>query len=330
MARSKGVANELVKCKYCGEMYSTTYKHCPFCDEDGKSRWEDKESEPGRKGGKRLPAGSLGGGGRNQPPIGTIILGLLSIALIVAAICIVVSIFQSITGRGEKDPPPSSSPSAPVTESQPVESQPTESQPTESQPAESEQPPAPTIPVVDPVKPTSFKLSREDMSFFKAGEYWDLKVTMEPADATAEVTWHSSDPNIASVSWNGRVVAVSKGTVNITASIEGVGEQTCIVRCRFDEGGGTAATPAPSDTSKPTNPDLSLSREDFTLAYVGDYWRLVVSGTNSTVTWRSTNSEVATVGADGTVTAVSKGTCKVIATVDGYELECIVRCNFKD
>ena len=46
------------------------------------------------------------------------------------------------------------------------------------------------------------------------------------------------------------------------------------------------------------------------------------------MTWASTDASVATVGADGTVTAVSKGTCRVTATVDGVTLKCIVRCSF--
>jgi uncharacterized protein YjdB len=37
---------------------------------------------------------------------------------------------------------------------------------------------------------------------------------------------------------------------------------------------------------------------------------------------------VATVSSDGTVTAVSAGTCTVTATVDGTTLKCVVRCSF--
>ena len=47
MARTRGTKNELVKCPYCGEMYSVTYKHCPFCNEDGTGRWDDLADEDG-------------------------------------------------------------------------------------------------------------------------------------------------------------------------------------------------------------------------------------------------------------------------------------------
>lgn len=106
-----------------------------------------------------------------------------------------------------------------------------------------------TAPSPDPT-PTSisFTLNRTDMSFFNPGELFDLKARLTPEDAKAEVTWTSSDPNIASVSWNGRVTAISGGTVTITATIEGVGEQKCIVRCQFSG----SATPALEETPEPT------------------------------------------------------------------------------
>ena len=180
--------------------------------------------------------------------------------------------------------------------------------------------------------PTDFKLSKSDISFFGVGEVYQFKVTMTPADAHGDVQWKSSNPNVASVSWNGLVTAVSKGTATITATIDGVGEKSCIVRCNFSGSAPAAATAAPSATatSQPTasTVNISLNREDFTLSRAGETWRLIVSGTSSAVAWATSDATVATVGADGTVTAVSKGTCKVTATVDGMTLKCIVRCNF--
>lgn len=102
--------------------------------------------------------------------------------------------------------------------------------------------------------PTSFTLNGTDITFFNPGEHFDLKVRLVPEDAEAEVTWTSSDPDIASVSWNGRVTAISGGTVTITATIEGVGEQECVVRCQFADSANPAATvtPTPEPTPEPT------------------------------------------------------------------------------
>lgn len=126
------------------------------------------------------------------------------------------------------------------------------------------QPSDPT-PTVSPeaIKPTSFTLNARDMSFFNPGEFYDLRVKLVPEDAEAEVTWTSSDPNIASVSWNGRVTAISGGTVTITAAIEGLGEQKCIFRCRFTD----SATPTPTTTPTPVSEETPtpLPSEDSNL-----------------------------------------------------------------
>ena len=62
--RSTGTRPEVVRCPYCGEDYSVTYKRCPFCD--GKpapeSSFEDDPPAEGRRsGGKRLVSNTRGG-----------------------------------------------------------------------------------------------------------------------------------------------------------------------------------------------------------------------------------------------------------------------------
>ena len=342
MARKSGVKNELIKCEYCGEMYSTTYKRCPFCNEDGTGPWavaaavededgfeEDDYDAP--RGGKRLAGGRKSRGPGQGPSVGAIVGWVLSALLIIAAACIVFSVVTAFLG-GNKKPTPT--PTPPTAESvDPAESEPGETDPVETgEPVETD-PPQPTIPSIDIVTPTSFTLNKYDVTFDHAGEQWSPIVTIVPADATAEVTWKSSDPNIASVSWNGKVTAVGKGTCTITATIEGVGEQSCIVRCRFENTTTNTNTNTNTNTSTgeetgATPSDLTINLTDFTLKFAGDHWRLIISGTESTVTWTSSNPEVATVAADGTVTAVSKGTCTVTGEVDGEKLSCIVRCNF--
>ena len=349
MARGgSGTKNDLVKCEYCGEYYSVTYKHCPFCNEDGTGRWDDPtEQEPyeagdddedGRprenhKGGKRLVNGNQRGGGYNRgPSVGRILLTVFSIVLIVAAVCIVVSIVR--TTLGEKTP--NTTESAAVTESAgPAESTaPTESAPAESAPAESADPaesaPATSVPGAVGT-PTAFTLNRDDFTFDQVGQVFQMKATYTPAGTSGDLTWKSSDPNVASVSWNGVVTAVSSGTVTVTATLDGVGSQECIVRCSFTSGTGTPAattSTAPSTTTAANTSGLTLNREDFTLSKAGETFRMVVKGSGSAVSWQSSNTAVATVGADGTVTAVAKGTCSVTATVDGVTLKCIVRCSF--
>lgn len=348
MARRVTSKNELIECPYCGEKYAVTYKHCPFCNEDGTGRWDDPapeeeyvyedEERTDARGGKRLVGG---GGGRRGPSAGRIIGTILSLALIVAAGCIVFSLVRSLVGGEEPTPTPT--PTAPVTETTTPTGTPSEepSAPASETPAvpttpatDPTLPPAPTVPAVEIVAPTSFKISHSDVTLDHMGETFNITATYTPANARGDITWKSSNPNVASVSWDGKVTAVSRGTVTITATVAGVGEKSCIVRCNFKSSGGSTTTTTPAPTATPAassgsaSSSLSLSRKDFTLAFAGDKWTLKVSGTSSTPTWSSTNTSVATVSANGTVTAVAKGTCKVKATVDGVTLECIVRCTW--
>lgn len=74
MARRVTSKNELIECPYCGEKYAVTYKHCPFCNEDGTGRWDDPapeeeyvyedEERTDARGGKRL----VGGGAAGEAP----------------------------------------------------------------------------------------------------------------------------------------------------------------------------------------------------------------------------------------------------------------------
>ena len=125
---------------------------------------------------------------------------------------------------------------------------------------------------------------------------------------------------MATVSDSGIVTAVAPGVATITATMAGGYTQECIVRCTW-----TGASSGDSGSAAAT---LTPSHSDVTLYKAGESFRFRVSGTDSTPVWSTSNSGVASVDGSGTVTAVSKGTCNVTATVDGQTFTCIVRCNF--
>jgi len=300
-------------------MYSTTYKRCPFCDGTGDP---DNALEDGRRGGGKRLVGSGGPGWS----LGSIVGGIISLLLIIAAICIVVSVVKSLMGGGEPKPTPT--PSAAPSESQSVESQPVESQPVESvEPTPSVEPSVEPTP--DASVPTGFTLNSTDFTFFNAGETFTMRVTFTPSGASAPVVWSTSDSKVATISENGKVVAVGKGTCRVKATVEGVGEKTCIVRCNFKDTADATPAPTPTPSGSTSSSDIKISSTDFTLFKVGETNRLRISGTTETVVWASSNTDVATVDASGLVTAVGKGTCTVTATVDGQTFKCIVRCNIK-
>jgi len=102
-------------------------------------------------------------------------------------------------------------------------------------------------------------------------------------------------------------------------------------------GASTAPSTAPAPSAVPATSQpasaptgFSLSRSDFTLSGAGDKWTLKAtftpSGTSAYLSWKSENTNVATVNESGTVTAVGKGTTNIVVTMDGgYSQKCIVR-----
>ena len=323
--RSTGTRPEVVRCPYCGEDYSVTYKRCPFCD--GKpapeSSFEDDPPAEGRRsGGKRLVSITRGGGygGGGWGPL-RIVGTVVSLGLIVAAVWIVVSVVSPLVNRGSSlnsDQP--SSPPVTSSSAAPTGSPDSSASPAPTGGVEPTRSPEPSGTIPASQTATSFTLNRKDFTLSQAGDVWNLGPAFLPAGSTGTLTWNSSKPEVATVSDSGIVTAVAPGVATITATMAGGYTQECIVRCTW-----TGASSGGSGSAAAT---LTPSHSDVTLYKAGESFRFRVSGTDSTPVWSTSNSGVASVDGSGTVTAVSKGTCNVTATVDGQTFTCIVRCNF--
>ena len=125
------------------------------------------------------------------------------------------------------------------------------------------------------------------------------------ATANGDVVWTTSNPNVATVT-GGVVTGVSAGTVTITATC-GTATATCEVT--------VTAIQAPADS-------VTLNKTEIALE-VGENTSLIPSATG-TVTWSSSNTSVATVSANGVVTAVSAGTTTITATCGTATATCTV------
>jgi uncharacterized protein YjdB len=141
------------------------------------------------------------------------------------------------------------------------------------------------------------------------GESFTLKATVAPDNATDKsVTWSSSAADVASVDQTGKVTAVKAGSATITVTTkDGNKTATCAV------------------TVKPKVypvTGVSLDKTTATL-YEGETETLTATitpdnATDKSVTWTSSAPEVATVDANGKVTAVKAGTATVtVTTTDG-------------
>lgn len=333
----------MIHCEYCGEDYASSYKHCPFCDEmdaDNDEYYDDEEPRP--RAGKRL-AGSGGGrgGGYNRGPSPlNIVFTVLSLALIVAAVIIVISIIRPLVQRGETKLPqgsPVPTPTLAPTPTPPAGSA-TPAPDGSTAPDTSPAPGASPLPVITPPistpapvvsggQATSFSLNKSE---FTISDRWPepitLRVTFFPDGSSGTVTWTSSNSEVASVDSSGKVSHGSKqGTATITATLSNGVTQTCKVHNTCSgSGGSTTTTTTPSGNTGSSS--LSLSRTDFTLK-PGESYRVRVSGNSGTPTWSIGNTAVATVSGDGNVTYVGSGSTTLTCTVDGQTLTCIVRCS---
>ena len=141
-----------------------------------------------------------------------------------------------------------------------------------------------------------------------------LTATVEPADATNQnVTWTSSDEEVATVDEEGVVTAVAEGEAVITATTEDGGftaECTVVV----------APVSVTGISLDPTELTLALKEEGTLTATVEP-----ADAANKEVVWTSSDENVAQVE-DGVVTAMGVGTATITATtVDGgLEAECSV------
>lgn len=153
----------------------------------------------------------------------------------------------------------------------------------------------------------SISLNRTSITLGE-GESISLKATLNPKDATAPVTWSSSDESIATVNQYGEVNAIRAGVADIVAKA-GNKQATCVVTV----------------IKKVTS--VSLDKNHMTLL-VGNSSSLTVTilpddATDKSVTWRSNNTNVATVE-NGIVKGVGVGTSTITATVGNVSATCSV------
>jgi uncharacterized protein YjdB len=145
------------------------------------------------------------------------------------------------------------------------------------------------------------------------GETATLTATVKPDNATNKtVTWSSDKTSVATVDANGKVTAVAEGTATITAKA-GDKTATCSVTVKKNVIAVESVTLDITSTILNTGETLTL-----TATVKPD------NATDKTVTWSSSNSSVATVDANGKVTAVAQGTAIVTAKAGDKTATCTV------
>lgn len=160
----------------------------------------------------------------------------------------------------------------------------------------------------------SISLNQKELSLTE-GSKIKLKVGYNPTNTTDNktVSWSSSNKDIATVDKNGTITAKKAGTVTITAK---VGNKTA--SCKINVKAKTFPLIS-----------ISLNYRDVELEKGNDL-KLKINYNPSNTTdsksaiWSSSDESVATVGKDGTVTAVSDGIATITAKVGNQTATCHV------
>ncbi len=160
-------------------------------------------------------------------------------------------------------------------------------------------------PCVTVVPVSSVSISGGSFSL-KAGASRKLSATVAPSNATDRaVSWKSSNTSVATVDASGTVKAVKAGTAMVTATA----------------GGKSASVKVTVASGYVAVSSVSISGGSFSLkAGASRKLSATVAPSNATdraVSWKSSNTSVATVDASGTVKAVKAGTATITATAGG-------------
>lgn len=164
---------------------------------------------------------------------------------------------------------------------------------------------------VNPIQASGVTLNAQDMTLF-IGQTDKLTATVEPANTTdATIVWSSDNEDVAKVSADGTVTAVSVGVANITATCGEV-SATCKV------------TVNPIQVSS-----IELSLEDMTL-YIGSTATLTAkvypeNATNREIAWSSADPSIVSVDTSGLLSALQIGETIVTASCGDISATCKVR-----
>lgn len=158
----------------------------------------------------------------------------------------------------------------------------------------------------------SITLSSTNVSL-EVGEELTLQATFSPAEAeVGTVVWASSDDNVASVSQEGKISALTPGEATIsvaTGDVKAECEVTVtkkIINVETITLSATNVTMAPGDE---TVLQATFTPEDADL---------------SSVVWSSSAEGVATVSQEGRVNAIAEGQATITVTAGEVKAECIV------
>lgn len=135
--------------------------------------------------------------------------------------------------------------------------------------------------------------------------------------------WRSSNDKVACVNNEGDVTALKAGRAAITF-IAGYKSASCSIEVLGNDiyvdpnGGNTSSEPQPGEFT------IRINAQNITLKTGDSYQLNVTTSEEASVSWSSSNEEVASVTQNGLVTALKEGSATIHATSNGKSVSCEV------
>ena len=305
----------LIKCPKCGEMFSDSYKTCPFCEED-----EAYYSGKARKGRGRRTAESS----RRRAPS---ILGPVAVVVLILLVVLVVWLIfgDRIKAAIEGSEKP------PITNV--------------------DTPDDGTATPDDTVVTPTISLNRTVL-VLSIGDKESLKVngteeTVAWSSSDPTVASVTSSGDVTALTKGNAVITAAVGEESVACTVT--------VKSEDDTSGDNNTTTKPNDTTtkpndttkpsdtttKPSTGSVDVSKLTLESEYgttikpndgtfdislpAGLSCSFTVKGTDMTAAWSTANSSIATVSTDGTVKTVSRGETTLTIKLGSTEVKCLLR-----
>ena len=301
----------LIKCPKCGEMFSDSYKTCPFCEED-----EAYYSGKVRKGRGRRTAESS----RRRAPS---ILGPVAVVVLILLVVLVVWLIFGDRIKAAID----GSENPPITNV--------------------DTPDDGTATPDDTVVTPTISLNRTVL-VLSIGDKESLKVngteeTVAWSSSDPTVASVTSSGDVTALAKGNAVItaAVGEESVACTVTVKSEDDTSGDNNNTTTKPNDTTTKPGDTTTTKPGTGSVDVSKLTLESEYgttikphdgtfdislpAGLSCSFTVKGTDMTAAWSSADSSIATVSADGTVKTVSRGETTLTIKLGSTEVKCLLR-----
>ena len=298
----------LIKCRRCGEMFSDSYKTCPFCEEDDAyygGRVKKRRSRRTETSRRKAPS----------------ILGPVVVLVLILLVLLVVWLLfgdRIKTALGGEKTPVTDVTTGPGTPDTP-----------------------------DPAEPKSTVSLNRAVLALDVGEKETLKVneeteetcTWSSSDPTVASVTSSGD--VTALAKGNAVITAAVGEESVSCTVTVKSEDDTSGDNSTTTKPNDTTKPGDTTTTKPSTGSVDVSKLTLESEYgttikpndgtfdislpAGLSCSFTVKGTDMTAAWSSADSSIATVSADGTVKTVSRGETTLTIKLGSTEVKCLLR-----